>query len=95
MTFIDDEDRPQDVQLFVFLRAFGISAHDVLHLLDGRDQDVAFIGLQLFDQITGIIRFADVNRIISGISLKGARRLVVQIAAVDDEDDFADARQLA
>ena len=30
VTFIDDENWPQDVQLFVFLRAFGIAAHDVL-----------------------------------------------------------------
>ena len=51
--------------------------------------------MQFLDQITGIVRFADVNRIISGISLKRARRLVIQVAAVDDEDDFADAWQLA
>lgn len=94
MTFVDDEDGLHGVQLFVFLRAFRIAAHDVLHFLDGRDQDVALVGLELLDQITGVVRFADVNRVIGGIGLERTRRLVVQIAAVDDEDDFADARQL-
>ena len=94
VAFIDDENGLQGVQLFVFLRAFRIAAHDVLQLLDSRDEDVAFVGLELFDQITGVVRFTDVNRVIGSISLEGTRRLVVQIAAVDDEDDFADTRQL-
>ena len=95
VAFIDDEDGLHGVQLFVFLRAFRIAAHDVLQLLDGRDEDVALVGLKLFDQIAGVVRFADVNRIIGGIGLEGTCRLVVQVAAVDDEDDFADARQLS
>ena len=94
VTFVDDEDGLHCVQLFVFLRAFRIAAHDVLQLLDSRDEDVALVGLEFLDQIAGVVRFADVNRVIGGIGLERTRRLVVQIAAVDDEDDFADARQL-
>ena len=76
------------MQLSIMWGTSRIPSHYILQLLDGRNQYIPFIGLQFFDQIFGIIGFIDIDGVVLSIGFEGIRRLIVQITAVDDENDL-------
>lgn len=86
VTFIHHKHQPELVELFVFVAPFRVPLHNNLELLDGGDDHIPAFGLELFDQVPGVVRFVHIDGVILGIGLEGPGGLVVQVLPVHHED---------
>ena len=88
VTFIHNESHTKVLDFLRILLVFTFLelAHHGCDFLDSRHNHTLIISCQTLDQVMGIVRFIDIDDIISGLGKKGRRRLLVKVPTVNDEN---------
>ena len=88
VTFIHNKSHTKVLDFFRILLIFTFLelAHHGCDFLDSRHNHTLIISCQTLNQVVSIVRFIDIDDIISGVGKKGRCRLLVKVPTVHDED---------
>ena len=88
VTFIHNKSHTKVLDFFRILLIFTFLklAHHGCDFLDSRHNHTLIISCQTLNQVMGIVRFIDIDDIISGVGKEGRRCLLVKIPAIHDEN---------